>query len=49
LNFFQPPIQWVPGSLSLVVKRLERESDHSPSTADVKKWLKLYLHSTNTP
>jgi hypothetical protein len=34
----QPPIQWVPGALSLGVKRPGREADHSPpSTAGVKK------------
>jgi hypothetical protein len=33
----QPPIQWVPGALSLGVKRLEREADRSPpSSAEVK-------------
>jgi hypothetical protein len=33
----QPPIQWVPGALSLVVKRPEHEADHSPpSSAEVK-------------
>jgi hypothetical protein len=33
----QPPIQWVPGSLSLTVKRPGREADHSlPSSAEVK-------------
>jgi hypothetical protein len=33
----QPPIQWVPGFLSLGVKRLGREADHSPpSSAEVK-------------
>jgi hypothetical protein len=33
----QPPIQWVPGSLSLEVKRSGREADHSPpSSAEVK-------------
>jgi hypothetical protein len=32
--------------LSLGVKRLEREADHSPpSNADVKECLDLYLHS----
>jgi hypothetical protein len=37
----QPPIQWVPGALSLWVKRPEREADHSPqSIADVKNaWI----------
>jgi hypothetical protein len=33
----QPPIQWVPGAVSLGVKRLEREADHSPTSAEVKK------------
>jgi hypothetical protein len=34
----QPPIQWVPGVLSLGVKRPRREADHSPpSRAKVKK------------
>jgi hypothetical protein len=33
----QPPIQWVPGALSLAVKRRAREADHSPpSSAKVK-------------
>jgi hypothetical protein len=33
----QPPIQWVPGALSLGVKRPEREADHlPPSSAEVK-------------
>jgi hypothetical protein len=34
----QPPIQWVTGTLSLGVKRQEREADHSPpSSAEVKE------------
>jgi hypothetical protein len=34
----QPPTQWVPGLLSPVVKRLEREADCSPSfNADVNE------------
>jgi hypothetical protein len=35
------PIQWVPGALSLVVKRPERKADHSPPTSvEVKKtWI----------
>jgi hypothetical protein len=34
----QPPIQWEPGALSPGVKRLWRETDHSPPTsANVKK------------
>jgi hypothetical protein len=46
----QPPIQWVPGALSLGVKRPGREADHSPpSSAEVKECVELYLHSPNTP
>jgi hypothetical protein len=34
----QTPIQWVPGALSLGVKQLGREADHSPpSSAKVKE------------
>jgi hypothetical protein len=34
----QPPIQWVPGALSLGVKQPWREADHSlPSSAEVKE------------
>jgi hypothetical protein len=34
----QPPIQWIPGALSLGVKWQEREADHSsPSSAEVKE------------
>jgi hypothetical protein len=33
----QPPIQWVPGAISLGVKRPGREADHlPPSSAEVK-------------
>jgi hypothetical protein len=33
----QPPIQWLPGAVSLVVKRSVREADHSPpSNAEIK-------------
>jgi hypothetical protein len=33
----QPPLQWVPGNLSLGVKRLGLEADHlPPSSAEVK-------------
>jgi hypothetical protein len=46
----QPPIQWVPGGLSLGVKRPGREDDHShPSSAEVKECVELYFHSPNTP
>jgi hypothetical protein len=38
------------GALSLVVKRLGREADHSPlSSAEVKECAELCLHSPNTP
>jgi hypothetical protein len=40
----KPPIQWIPGALSLGVKRPGREADHSPSySAEVKEYLELYL------
>jgi hypothetical protein len=46
----QPPIQWVPGTLSLGVKGPGREAGHSsPSSAEVKECVELYLHSPNTP
>jgi hypothetical protein len=35
----QPPIQWVPGALSLGVKRPGCEAEHSPpSSAEVNAW-----------
>jgi hypothetical protein len=46
----RPPIQWVPGALSLGVKRPGREADQSsPSSAEVEELVELYLHSPNTP
>jgi hypothetical protein len=37
-------------STSLGVKRPGREADQSPpSSAEVKEWVELYLHSPNTP
>jgi hypothetical protein len=45
----QPPIQWVPGALSLGVKQQVGEGDHSPpSSAEVNEWVELHLHSPNT-
>jgi hypothetical protein len=42
----QPPIQWVPGALSVGVKLPGREADHSPpSSAEVKDLVELYLYS----
>jgi hypothetical protein len=46
----QPPIQWAPGALFLMVKRPGREADHSPpSSAEIKECVELYFHSPNTP
>jgi hypothetical protein len=46
----QPPFQWEPGALSLGVKWLGREADHSPpSSAEVKEWVELYFHTPSTP
>jgi hypothetical protein len=45
-----PPIQWVPGALSLIVMWLGHEADHSPpSSVEVKKCMELYLHSPHMP
>jgi len=42
----QPPIQQVPGALSLGVKQVVYEADHSPpSSTEVKECVELYLHS----
>jgi hypothetical protein len=41
----QPPIQRVPGALSIGVKRPGHEGDHSPPfSAEVKECVELYLH-----
>jgi hypothetical protein len=46
----QPPIQWVPGTLSVGVKRLGREANHSPpSSAEIKECVYLYFPSLHTP
>jgi hypothetical protein len=46
----EPPVQWVPGALFLGVRRPGREADHSPpSSAEVKEWVELYLHSPDMP
>jgi hypothetical protein len=46
----QPPIQWVPGTLSLEVKRPGLEADHSPpSSTEVREWVELYIHFPSTP
>jgi hypothetical protein len=42
----QPPIQRVPGVLSLGIKQAGREADHSPpSSAEIKECVELYLRS----
>jgi hypothetical protein len=43
------PIQWVPGVLSPVVKRPDREADHSPpiSVKVIKIW--IYTPTPHTP
>jgi hypothetical protein len=48
LGFTQPPIQWVPGALSLRVKQPGLEADHSPpSSAEVNNaW--HYTSTRNT-
>jgi hypothetical protein len=46
----QPPVQRVLGALSLGIKRQVGEADHSsPSSAEVKECMELYLHSPNKP
>jgi hypothetical protein len=41
-----PPIQWVPGALSLATKQPGREADHTPPpNAKIKERVELYLHS----
>jgi hypothetical protein len=50
LGSTRPPIQWVPGALSLGIKRPRSEADHSaPSSAEVEEREELYLHSPYTP
>jgi len=50
LGTSQPPIQWVPGALSLGVKWASHEADCSPpSRAKVKECIELYLQSPNMP
>jgi hypothetical protein len=44
----QRRIQWVPGALSLGVKRPGSEADHSlPYSVEIKECVELYLHSPN--
>jgi hypothetical protein len=49
LRPIQPPIQRVPGALSLGIKQPGREADRlPPSSAEVKECVELYLHSPST-
>jgi len=41
----QPPIKCVPGALFLWLERPWREANHTPSSAAVKEYVELYLHS----
>jgi hypothetical protein len=46
LGSTQPPVQGVPGALSVGVNWPGREAEQSlPSSAEVKECVKLYLHS----
>jgi hypothetical protein len=46
LGHTQLPTHWVAGTLSLRVKQPAHEADHSsPSSAEVKECVELYLHS----
>jgi hypothetical protein len=46
----QPPVQWIPGAVSLGVMRPGCEADHSPpSSAQGQECVELYLHSPSTP
>jgi hypothetical protein len=45
----QPPIHWIPGVLSLGVKRPGHEANHwPPSSSEVKECVELYIYSHNT-
>jgi hypothetical protein len=41
----QPPIQWVPGALSLGVKQLGHDADHTPPSSAKVKNGEAILHS----
>jgi hypothetical protein len=43
----QPPVHWVPGALSLGIKWLWHDADHSPPTsAEVKK---MWIYTSTFP
>jgi hypothetical protein len=46
----RPPIQWVPGALSLGVKWMGCEADRSPPfSAEVKEYMEPYIHFPHMP
>jgi hypothetical protein len=45
----QPPIQWIPGGLSLVVKRPGREADHSSHLVSRSRMRGAIPPLSNTP
>jgi hypothetical protein len=47
LGLTQPPIQQVPGALSLAVKQLGHEAEHSHFSSAKIKNVELYLHCPN--
>jgi hypothetical protein len=49
LGSTQPPIQWVPGALSLGVKQLGREADNSPSSTVKAKNTWSYTSTPSMP
>jgi hypothetical protein len=49
LGSAQPPIQWIPGDLSLGVKRPGCETDHTSIYCRFQEFVELCLHSPSTP
>jgi len=45
----QPPTQWVPGALSLGLKLLGREADHSPPVPLVPKSKNAWSYTSTPP
>jgi hypothetical protein len=45
MGSIQPPIHWEPGALFPGIKQEERVADHSFSSSEKFKNVKLYLHS----
>jgi hypothetical protein len=49
LGFTQPAMQWVPGALSLGVKRQGLEADNSPPTSPEVKKMWIFTSTPHTP